>query len=237
MEEEGDKVRMVLATCTRGGNDIHHELFNHFMCERDAMLKGGWDVNVIFGISNTAAFLAQEALFKAVYDDEADFMYHVDSDVVPINGTLQKLLDCKKDLVIAPIWHCDKKGMHLNVHRNDGVRLFIPKDSGVEKIVSASFGVMLVSRKVLGAFRNAQESPVKHSTMLEPILEGAESDNIFFWKLKLLGLKAYVCWDAKGATHFKRVALNDRLIETITKNIAVSGPEHIVKLLRAKGRG
>jgi len=174
---------------------------------------------------HTSAAVGQERILQKLQHLDYDYVLMVDSDVAPPADALLKLLAVQRDIVVAPVWHFDinTEDIHLNIHYTQELdpenRIYKVKDSGVEKICSSSFAVMLLSREVFKRFREAGESYTTYTPFLPPYFEGRESDNIFFGKAYLLGLDAYVCWDVHDTVHCRAANLSTRIIEKLRSNL------------------
>ncbi len=199
------------------GNDLNSELVKWIIKQSH---RTDHQISLYLSQSNTSAMKAQSGLFKHMYSTDRVFDYalFMDTDVYPRVDVIDKLIATGKDVVTAPIWCFDEGNgdIHLNVHyyfeNSLADRVYKSKNSGVEKVDSSSFSCLLVSRKVFDAFDAAKEDPILWSPLLDPKWQGHENDIIFFLKLKKLGIPAYVCWDATGGTHNRRVKLCEDVI-------------------------
>jgi len=211
------KPNIVIGLSTRG-KDIHHKLLNFLITQYVRT-----DIDVVLAVSecNVSAMVTVEKLWKTVKDVKFDYLLFVDSDTVPASNTIDVLIATGKDVVVAPIWYYDvyMKELHLNVHYvDDTQRLYMPKSHGVERIGASSLGTTLITRKVYDTFVEAGEHPVMWSKLIDKDYEFRHNDNIFFAKLRALGIEAYVNWDAIGVEHYTAVGLSTESLTNFLKN-------------------
>ncbi len=207
-------MKINIAIATRG-NDIYCQLL-HFICKQFRK----YDCGLITSSYSSSASIAQEYLFNSLTKTDADYHLLIDSDVCPPEDSLDKLLNCKEDIITAPVWHYDPntKDIHLNVHYEtkenlELIRVYKEKESGIEPIISASFACLLLSRRTLQVFRERKESPVRCSSLIEEKYRNCpDTDNIFFRKCLKLGLQPYVCWDVKNTVHHRYVDLCTKVV-------------------------
>jgi hypothetical protein len=178
-------------------------------------------IQVYIQPSPYSAAYGQENLFKETAKNNSTHLLVIDADVEPPRGCVEKLYAHNKDVVVAPIWFHDhiNRDTHLNISYTGGIdldaRVRTPKESGLEEIKAAAFGVMMVSRRVIDEFMRRGESFTEWSQLIDPVYKKAFSDNVFFAKLRAFGFKAYVDWDCKGSVHHTNVPLCDETINKI----------------------
>lgn len=172
------------------------------------------DAEFIYRICGFNAIPAQEGIFWGALEAKADYLLIVDSDVTPPDNVIELLLNCNKDIVVAPVWHYNVMNGHIFVDavkelNQQNVEI---KDNGVEEIITASFGCVLISKNVLNKFLEKKENFVYWSSMLPKDAFNCSSDTIFYLKARHLGYPAYVCWDAQGSEHYTRIHLSNRVL-------------------------
>lgn len=156
--------------------------------------------------------VGQEFLFKTLEGMDFDYAFITDTDVACEQWVINKLLEVGKDVVVGPVWQCDANtsDIHLNVRKKGRVDVtYYPRKDGVEQIDAASFSCMLVSKRVFNAFRDNGESYFVDAAMnINPL----QTDEIFFRKLKKLGIEAWIRWDIE-TVHYKVVDLSTKVID------------------------
>ena len=217
------KPHILIGIASRG-RDIHFKLpaYIHYMLNRKDYKCDLWVSMCPYG-----ADIAQNELFQKAMDEDYDYLLNIDSDVIPQPDTLDKLLAVGDGVVSAPIWHYDYERcyLHLNVVLAHG-RTHIEKSFGAEEIKGSSFGCLLVSKKVLDKFKALKESPVFWSPMLDKGMLRTTSDCILFAKLKKLGVRAYVCWNAKGISHLQTFDLSSSTLDKLGKDLLTRIGQH-----------
>ena len=155
----------------------------------------------------------------------------VDSDVVPEQDTLQKLLSRDKPIVIAPVWFADDDAVFYGAYHKwssskeeeQNEKRMVPCTKGLERIVSGGFGCMLVCKDVANTFTKSQESFVQWSPLLPKHMKERASDNIFWAKCTNLGIEAYIDWSIE-TTHYRVVGLSNNLVNNLRK---AKGPKDV----------
>jgi hypothetical protein len=207
-------MKIIIGIVSRG-NDI-----NSFLVKFISLISKDCkhDYSVIINKSPHSAQKGQEALFKSLESIDFDYAFITDSDVSCDIDTIDKLMEAKKDVVVAPVWHYDESSddVHLNIHRvgfeNDGLnsRVYYPRESGVEQIISSSFACMLLSKRVFNTFKEFNKSYTEENSQ-------RQSDNVFFNNLSTLGIGAWVRWDIK-TVHHRMVSLSTLLVDKLLLN-------------------
>jgi len=209
-------LKVAIGIPTRGA-DLWYKTMLYAMKE---FARADMEVIVVFSESNVSARNAQDRLFKGIayHDNNFDYALFLDGDVCVPEDTLDRLIARGKDIMVAPVWHYDhiNHDIHLGVHYTASFeRIYAPRE-GIERIFGASFSCVLVSKKVLNAFRLMDESAVKWSPLLPLEHNRDANDNIFFRKCFRLGFETWVDWDIKTASHFRRVELCTTTVERIS---------------------
>lgn len=173
-----------------------------------------YDCQFLSASCKFSAELAQDLIFEAAVKRDVDYLLMIDSDVVIPHDALEKLIAADQDMVSAPIWHYyPALGIfHLNVTKELNKFVFQSKESGLEEMTAASFGCVLIKKKVLRAFVDRKEPFVKWSKFLSDDLATVSSDTIFYKKAQKMGFKLFVSWDVKGCEHYTKVHLSDRVL-------------------------
>ena len=209
-------MKLMIGICTRG-NDLYYKLFDWLM---PYINQPKIPTEIVLQLSPYAASYGQKRLFNYAVERDVDYLLMVDSDIGPPVDCLTQMLFHKKDIITIPIWHCDdlRHDIHYNVSRvgdtDVGSRLY-SRGSGLERIKSASFGILLINRNVLRKFVEKGESFVEWSPLIEEKYKQQQTDMIFFLKADKLGIESYVDWDVTGAIHSRVVELCDKTIENI----------------------
>ena len=209
-------MKMVTAIATRG-NDLVTDLVQYLI---SITVKLGSNHTVMFSQSRYSAYDAQENMFKKLTELEWDYVLLVDSDVGPTMESLGKMFTLDKDMVTAPIWYFNHK--HNDLHMN----IFDP-DNGLdraynyhpqaiaEKVLSTSFGMVLIKRKVIDAFVERGEPFVRWSPVVPEKSKTAESDYQFFYKAREFGFELWVDWSIKDIYHHRFINLGYETIERL----------------------
>ena len=226
LERFRDK-KVYFAIPTRG-NDIYwgqvQFLISQFKIFENAAL--------FYGVSGHKC--AIEHMLERLTTRPFDYVYFMDADIGPLPLTTLKLLSREVDVVQSPVWMYDpdQNDIHLNYHPvRDGEVLWrhhAPKDNeGLKPIVSGSMASVLISKKVLDAFKNAGESFTTWTPFLDEKLSDMPADVVFWAKVCKFGFKLYIDWDVEFATHHRLVELcpdslnyylQARAIETLYPN-------------------
>lgn len=205
--------KIVVGMASRGYDVCPHAItfVNHVQKTHNAIF-----VSQICGFN---AVPAQEGVFWRAHEQEADYLLIIDSDVIPNPDSLDILLACSKDIVVAPIWHYNNMNGQIFIDATKTLeeRIVDIKEKGLEEIVSASFGCVLISKKLINTFFEKKEMFVYWSNLLPESAYPCSSDIIFFLKAKTLGFQPYVCWDAQGGEHYTRVHLSNRVLSKFLK--------------------
>jgi len=183
-----------------------------------------FDITPIVGFCKTDDYHAYVKVFNAAFKSDCDYFILIQDDIIPYDGVIEGLVSPKKDVVIAPVWHFDgqRKDIHLGVHFGEfkqpeqGFRLYRTR-KGVERCSSGGFGCVCISRKVIDKFNNSRENPLTVSNYVRGFV-GQELDNIFFEKLKLLGLEVWVNWDIDKLIHNRYIALDTEVLENFVRH-------------------
>ena len=167
-----------------------------------------------------SAIWGQNKLCEYAIKKDPDYLMLLDSDISPVPGCLEKMIADDKDIITAPIWFFDINhfDIHLNVSLNGSLAVddrLRTRRQGLERIESASFGALLIKQAVLRKFRDAKESLIDWSPLIDPFYQDTFGDSIFFAKAKALGFEAYVDWDIKDIIHSRIVELCDETINNI----------------------
>lgn len=196
---------------TTRGADIHYHLCVFLIT---ATSNPNYNVSVTFTASPTSAREGQEAMFTRALENGCDYLLVLDSDVVPEQGVIAKLLLANSEIVCAPVWHYSNqvKQAHLDIQTViHGEKFLFNTGVGIEQIRSASFGCMLVKRSVLQKFDRAKEKFTYHSPLIHRKYKTHPSDSIFFAKCRHFKTKMKVNWDVR-TEHYKRIALSTQYI-------------------------
>lgn len=206
---------IVIGIPTRG-DDLHWGLAMFLINQAKRVdIKVGF----VMCVCPISARRAQEGNLKEMWNTDADYYMTLDTDIVPPEDAIDKMMACDKDVVVAPVWHFDppSKEIHLNIHYKDlKYRSYLPKQGGMEKIAYASFGCVLMKKSVRDRFQGAGENPIRWSPLLgeQDPMNNMENDNIFFGKCIKLGVEAYVCWDVRGLVHNRRIAMSNEVLSS-----------------------
>lgn len=176
-------------------------------------------IEFMYRVCSFNAIPAQEGVFWGAHEVQCDYLLIIDSDVAPPANVLDLLLLCKKDIVVAPVWHYNAINgrIFLDVTKELNRYGADAKLSGVEAIVTASFGCVLVSKKVIDTFFDKKEYFVYWSSLLPIEASSYTSDAIFYLKAAKLGFQPFVCWDASGSEHYTRIHLSNRVLRQFMK--------------------
>jgi len=211
--------KTIIAIPTRG-----HDISATFLAR---LLDWSKAFEILLSMNRFSIAAAQETIFKTAHERNENVIA-IDSDVTPAQNLLPNILQRKEeDIVCCPIYHYDPIGqdIHLDVcplkvlkDLESGlykeIRLYKPRNEGLERIYISSFSCMYVRWEALDTFVRAGESFTQWSSFLPESLNGRPSDNIFFAKASKLGLKAYVDWDLQGGTHSKIVDLSEGVLSS-----------------------
>ena len=186
------------------------------------MHQAGYDI--FFSQCNFSAQLAQENCFNVAYEKGFNLIM-LDSDVSTSQETLEKLINSGKDVICAPVVHYDifKKEIHVDACP-DGPRNFHIKSGGIEQMKHSSFSCLYVSYDVLEAFKSNKELFTEFSVHMDRPKEYVTSDQIFFEKLQLMEIPAYVNWDCRDTVHSRIVDLSILAINRLFKNLVIDEP-------------
>ena len=209
-------MKMVTAIATRG-NDLVTSLVQ-FLISMTYALKENH--TVVFSQSRYSAYDAQEKLFHKLTEMEWDYMLLVDSDVGPTMDSIKRMFVLDKDMVTAPIWYFGNKhnDLHMNIFDPDrGIdRAYNYHPQAIaEKVLSSSFGMVLIKRKVIDEFVKRGESFVSWSPIVPEKAKTAESDYQFFHKAKEFGFELWVDWGIKDIYHHRFINLGYETINRI----------------------
>ena len=204
-------MKIIVGIVSRG-NDINYKLARFISELSKDRTK---DFTFLIQDSPYSAQEGQEKLFKQLENIEFDYAFITDTDVAVELEALDKMIEVKKDVVIGPVWHYDisTRDIHLNIHYSGGEqlgidsRVYFPKSKGVDKIISSSFGCMLIAKRVFDIFK---EKGLPYTR------DGSDklSDNILFRRFKDLRIECWVRWDIK-TEHFKVVSLSTDVIDRL----------------------
>jgi hypothetical protein len=210
MEEK--KPCVVLGVFTRG-RDIHYRLIEFIIHQ---VLCQKYRVAVLYSESKTSAPMTFMGMWKKAPTVPFDYILCMDSDVIlPLNA-LDEMIKHKKDVMIPPIWYCDSltQDICIGAHPTDDKRrIYYPPPYGIEKIGAGHVSACLISRRTYDIFEKRKESPVEWSPLIDEWYKDRLTDNVFYAKLRKLGIQAWVNWDIKDVTHLTEVALNTKTIE------------------------
>ena len=212
---------ITLGIVTRG-NDISAGLLS-FVAE--AIFNKEID-DVLLSSSPLSANEGQENLLQAFLKLEArSHILVIDSDVIPPSNTIAELLKVDGDIVVAPVWHYDpvEKDIHVGIHYKNlwvSNRMHVEKKTGIERILAASFSILLIKREAVSRIIEETGSFIGDWDKITDFSPHTHADNIFFRKASMIGLKAYVNWDVKGAVHARRIELSTEVIDKlVTKRL------------------
>ncbi len=206
-------VNMVFAFTSRG-NDIYWKLVN-FLLQQCNIFK-----HCTYLCSISLWGPGAENLFASVLETKGDALFLVDSDVAPTAETPIKLLERDVDIVAAPTLMYDgaNQEIHFNVHYDDRMkRVHTPQMGGLQKVFNTSWACVLIRRRVLEMFKQADESFTKWSPLIDEKWKELPPDSMFYEKAKAFGFDIHVDWDCEYATHHKYVALDAPTIERYVK--------------------
>jgi hypothetical protein len=177
--------------------------------------------DIYFSQCNFSAALAQENCFNVAYDKGCNVIM-MDSDVSTSNETLEKLINSGKEVICAPVIHYDifKKEIHVDACP-DGPRNFCFKTIGMETIKHSSFSCLFVSYDVLKAFKDNKELFTEFSVHMDRPKEYVTSDQIFFEKLQLMDIPAWVNWECQDTIHHRTVDLSLLAIKRLFHNLVI----------------
>lgn len=207
-------MKVAIGLATRG-NDICPGLVEFII--RNTLVN---NTRLIWKACGWSAPVSQEAIFKEAMDLEADYLLMVDSDVTPPINVLDKMLTLNKDAVSAPVWHFNPMNgiIHLDACRKLGDYIY-SYGTGLEEIHSTSFSCLLLSGAVLKEFKKRNEDFVIWSDLIGKEFKESSSDVILFQKLKTMGFKLFVDWDARGSEHFCTIHLSDRVFRNFLATV------------------
>jgi len=212
-----ERKKLIIGVCTRG-NDLYYRLVDWFI---PYVNQPKMPTEILLKSSPYSAAVGQGMIMEAAVAKGADYLLMLDSDIGPTDGCLEQLMSHDKDIILAPIWFFDeaKKDIHINVILPHSASRLHTKGKGLERIVSGSFGLMLVKVSALKKFKDAGESFVEWSPFIDVAYKKAGlSDNIFFAKADKLGIEAWVDWDIDGITHYRLVELCDETVKNIRES-------------------
>lgn len=214
MPSSNPKIAIGLAT---RGDDLIPNIIPFIMAS-----SAKYDCQFLSASCKFSAELGQDIIFKEALKRNVDYLLMIDSDVVIPHDAIEKLIAANKDMVTAPIWHYyPALGIfHLNVTKELNKFIFHSKASGLEEITAASFGCVLIAKRVLKEFERRSESFVKWSPFLAKDLAEVSSDTIFYKKAQKMGFKLFVDWDVKGCEHYTKVHLSDRVLANFIGSIS-----------------
>lgn len=202
--------RLTISLATRG-NDIYYGTML-FMLE--AMMSH--PVVKIVVASGFSAIKGQEMCFGVAVQDNSDWFYLIDADVMPVANTIEKLMARNLPIVVSPVpmYLPEETDIHWNACDDPMLQdRKVLLGTGLQEIVASSFASILIRCDVLQEFKRRGEGFTHWSAMLPEWCRGLHSDSIFFLKARRMGFNAYIDWDIKPAVHHRYVALSSELIE------------------------
>lgn len=212
---------LLVGACTRGA-DIHFKTYE-FLTHTAFNVR---DAHLMIAHSPYTAAEGQEKLFQQFADGGYDHLLVVDADVVPPLDAYQRMVKHEKEIVIAPVWYYDNETNEVfygafrkwsdNHQEELSERIKVPRNTGLERIVSGGFGCMLVAKSVAQMFRNIGEPFVKWSKLLPEYMKERASDNIFWARCTRTNVKAYIDWSIK-TIHYRTVGLSDHMINELRR--------------------
>ena len=216
------KKKVIIGFPSRG-KDIDYRLFYWVLRQWHAAEFQCWVVTAEAGFS---ARDGQEKVWDMIANHECvpDYGFFMDTDTVPQDDAIIKMMQLGKDVVVSPVWHYDRyeQDIHVGVHKtlnySPASRQHI-LHKGVEKVDAASFSCSLISKRVLDLFKEKKESPVRWSPLLpEWFKKHAHNDNIFFGKCKALGVDVWVDWRL-DVRHYRSIELSSTTLNKFVANV------------------
>ncbi len=195
-------------------NDIYHEfctflvrqakIFERMGC---ALVQNSWRPAV-------------EELFELGLECGSEFVHILDTDVGLQHDVAAKLMNRDLDIVASPLYFYDPAAndLHLNVHYDDRLaREYTPRmpEGGLEEIFATAFGSVMIKRRVLETFKQADESYCTWTDFIHEQFKDCSPDTIFFIKCQEFGFKVHMDWSIKIGTHHKYARFNTTLAEKI----------------------
>lgn len=177
-----------------------------------------YGATLITSICNYSAAVGQKHIFDTAYSKGFDLLLMLDSDVTVPSYVLPKLIESKKSLISAPVWHYDPitEDIHLNASPFDDINIRkYDYGEGIEAITTSSFACLLIAKDVLTSFKDSKEDFFEWSNLLEQKWKNTASDNIFFAKARKLGIQAYVDWTIRDCRHYCNVELSEKVIQKL----------------------
>jgi hypothetical protein len=203
--------RLTIAMATRG-NDLYIGTVSFLLNE--------------LSVGNTGFFVAvgdsasgnQEACFKAMVREGADWNFICDADVGLSVGLIGRLMRHDKDMVVSPVvmyLRHQPGSIHYNACGDDKLetRTFL-RGRGLQRIVTSSFASLLIKMRVLEEFIKRGESFVKWSSLLGEEMKIQNSDSIFFLKAAKMGFELWMDWEEADSVHSRIIDLTPNLMES-----------------------
>lgn len=204
-------IKLLIGMATRG-SDLHHKMIATLLSLMDQTDRSA---SVVFSVSPHSAIEGQEALFNtAVEAKEYTHLLLMDTDVIPAGNVLEELWKMDVDIAAAPVWHFlpQKMHVHLDIQTvKNGERFMYKVGEGIEDILGASFGCLLIKMEVLREFKKRGQKFCYWSSMINKKYKGHPSDSIFFAKCRKMGVKMQTNWGLQ-TEHYKRVPLSNLMI-------------------------
>jgi hypothetical protein len=163
---------------------------------------------------------ATENLFSTLANHPANLLHVVDSDVIPPDDALEKLVENDLDICAGPVFMYDSatNDIHLNVCRKPTRERERSPGEGIEKCYGASFACVLIKKRVLQAFIMAGEKFTEPSEMTADLPDPTPPpDAIFYHKAYKLGFPTFMDWRIGVASHNKYARINGPLVMNTVK--------------------
>lgn len=164
---------------------------------------------------------ATETLFSSLVNHPAEYFHIIDSDVIPPDDALDKMMANNVDICAAPAFMYDAatNDVHLNICRKPTrEREHIP-GKGLEKTYGSSFACCLIKKRVLQQFLMAKEAFTQPSEMTADLPDPTPPpDAIFYHKAQKMGFPTYIDWSINPCAHHKLVRINAPMVMNLLKN-------------------
>jgi hypothetical protein len=164
---------------------------------------------------------ATERLFHALAHHPADAFHMIDTDVIPPDDALVKMLKREVDICAAPIFMYDAStnDIHLNICRTPERKREHQPGTGLEECFGASFACCLIRKRVLQKFVMASEKFTEPSDLTADLPDPTPPpDAIFYHKAQKMGFPTYMDWDIPIGTHHKMARINVPMVVNTLRN-------------------
>lgn len=205
--------KVVCFGLTSRGNDIYYKLLLYLIHQKHMF------PTMKCVVSQDSWRASTEGLMEMLVAIDSEFVHILDSDVAPRRDATARLLMHDLDIVAQPIYFFEptEQLLHINVHRDKRFTyVHSPEDpeKGLEKIVSTSFGSVLIRHRVLEMFKQHKEPFTIWTSMLDERYQEAAPDSVFFLKAQEMGFDVYVDWGSEFPIHHRPISLGTKSVET-----------------------